>query len=873
MIELATFKCSLYSYDHSLISEYGNVTIIKNDVEQYWIRTDNNNDKRHIGWTWRISNETIFAYPPKMIYLSDTSSSSNKNDNTLEIEMEAELEIKGVNTNIQSHNMNHTSMFIVMRDEIDTKSILQLIYECNSISKLFFRLDILLRDSFFTSLYSELSTTVKQNYIGEYNNDITWIRKNENINEIYETFFDMILLLMGVRPLHDRYLHDENNDKDKVDKEKTNNNDENENNDSISSSNSGSSSSTTTTAKNKSKSAKLASFGFPYLSSILHSMVREIVDKTADANSHMNMIEMNVDKFLDLICSKDLLMHMKSIPREVQGQGKQGKLQSISDSLYLDSRDGIHNNGNSMYSSDPMSASDNTSSLSLEYAQLLSPSQCVYCQVHESESKNTLKLHPYVPHNFQGRPIYICVTCHSNWRAYRDAALEADALVYEGEVNEELCSVCSDSPSELVMCGNCPRSFCNGCIQEILTIAEQSVMNESEDWICMCCAPKKYSNRANTSSTISRSNNQLEYSNSTGSGTSSNDSKNKSNGKTENQKKRNKSLKRKDDSVTVTMKNRNDDCNHGSKPKTSTNNVSSSITTNGNSKDGDKNQSKKSYSSVANITSNMPALSSFNDAYYFEQYVSYLNKRGLSMMNMRELNKKKLKKQKQQQKSSKDKGKSKNKSDGNTAKEEVETDMMDPRETLGTEDFCYLCKDGGDLIECDHTTYSNAVISPSSSSSSSSQSKQIKIKAQRVTNSSHKIPIPCSCVKVYHQYCLSYLVPEDSEWNCPRHYCDACGSVNIFFMCKFCPISFCASCPKKFYDNYGLNRYISLDWSNYKSFYEELGYHDKDSSLNISLIVCENCINTMERCSSNSMQELFKVNSINHMNIKLLVGN
>ena len=45
MIELATFKCSLYSYDHSLISEYGNVTIIKNDVEQYWIRTDNNNDK------------------------------------------------------------------------------------------------------------------------------------------------------------------------------------------------------------------------------------------------------------------------------------------------------------------------------------------------------------------------------------------------------------------------------------------------------------------------------------------------------------------------------------------------------------------------------------------------------------------------------------------------------------------------------------------------------------------------------------------------------------------------------------------------------------------------------------------------------------
>lgn len=61
-----------------------------------------------------------------------------------------------------------------------------------------------------------------------------------------------------------------------------------------------------------------------------------------------------------------------------------------------------------------------------------------------------------------------------------------------------------------------------------------------------------------------------------------------------------------------------------------------------------------------------------------------------------------------------------------------------------TEDSCYLCKDGGKLIECDNN---------------------LRCKTR--------------CRKVYHEYCLNYTtkIRTNKEWVCPRHYCDMCGSV------------------------------------------------------------------------------------------------
>ena len=83
-----------------------------------------------------------------------------------------------------------------------------------------------------------------------------------------------------------------------------------------------------------------------------------------------------------------------------------------------------------------------------------------------------------------------------------------------------------------------------------------------------------------------------------------------------------------------------------------------------------------------------------------------------------------------------------------------------------TDDVCFLCKDGGDLIECDDFKHKNCD------------------KKRR-------------CKKVYHSYCLSYAVEDDDkEWKCPRHFCDSCGGVNLKYICKFCPLSICKSCPQ-----------------------------------------------------------------------------
>ena len=78
------------------------------------------------------------------------------------------------------------------------------------------------------------------------------------------------------------------------------------------------------------------------------------------------------------------------------------------------------------------------------------------------------------------------------------------------------------------------------------------------------------------------------------------------------------------------------------------------------------------------------------------------------------------------------------------------------KKSTATDDVCFLCKDGGDLIECDDS----------------------------------------KCRKVYHSYCLSYFVEDDGrDWRCPRHFCDYCGSVNLKYVCKFCPMSICKNCP------------------------------------------------------------------------------
>ena len=82
-----------------------------------------------------------------------------------------------------------------------------------------------------------------------------------------------------------------------------------------------------------------------------------------------------------------------------------------------------------------------------------------------------------------------------------------------------------------------------------------------------------------------------------------------------------------------------------------------------------------------------------------------------------------------------------------------------------TDDACFLCKDGGDLVECDCFYPSNR-------------------------NS--------RCLKTYHECCLGFKLQEDQEFRCMRHFCDICGETTLKYVCYFCPISLCANCPESF---------------------------------------------------------------------------
>uniref|UniRef100_K3WN06 RING-type domain-containing protein n=1 Tax=Globisporangium ultimum (strain ATCC 200006 / CBS 805.95 / DAOM BR144) TaxID=431595 RepID=K3WN06_GLOUD len=75
-----------------------------------------------------------------------------------------------------------------------------------------------------------------------------------------------------------------------------------------------------------------------------------------------------------------------------------------------------------------------------------------------------------------------------------------------------------------------------------------------------------------------------------------------------------------------------------------------------------------------------------------------------------------------------------------------------------SEDVCFCCKDGGELIECDWP------------------GDDLK---------------GAKCPKVYHEECLGYKVPENFLWKCPRHRCQTCGII-AKSSCRFCVTSYCA---------------------------------------------------------------------------------
>ncbi|KAM8938870.1 histone-lysine N-methyltransferase NSD2 isoform 2-T2 [Pelodytes ibericus] len=67
-----------------------------------------------------------------------------------------------------------------------------------------------------------------------------------------------------------------------------------------------------------------------------------------------------------------------------------------------------------------------------------------------------------------------------------------------------------------------------------------------------------------------------------------------------------------------------------------------------------------------------------------------------------------------------------------------------------SEDYCFRCNDGGELVLCDRKF----------------------------------------CTKAYHLSCLGLVKSPFGKWECPWHHCDVCGKASVTY-CSLCPNSFC----------------------------------------------------------------------------------
>lgn len=125
-----------------------------------------------------------------------------------------------------------------------------------------------------------------------------------------------------------------------------------------------------------------------------------------------------------------------------------------------------------------------------------------------------------------------------------------------------------------------------------------------------------------------------------------------------------------------------------------------------------------------------------------------------------------------------------------------------------TEDECFACKDGGELIECDNVRAaarghgaggvagsSLSAESPGSWAHGGSGGGGKGSKAGASGGPLRWSKAARRCGKVYHDYCLGFGVPDDDEsvkWCCPRHRCAQCGNDADGAMCRYCPTSLCA---------------------------------------------------------------------------------
>jgi hypothetical protein len=422
-----------------------------------------------------------------------------------------------------------------------------------------------------------------------------------------------------------------------------------------------------------------------------------------------------------------------------------------------------------------LKSSNRTNETTLHFLTL---ARCIYCDKRPIDVQTDLKIHPYVPIDAHLNVLYLCLPCHSNYSTYRQNAIKQKLLILPGEVNEEICACCSDSPSLLVLCSSCPRSFCEPCLVRILSTQEFSRMKTQSNWRCMCClvpqetmvtirqllshpssspstSPLHGRGVAITNSTLMSGLGEKNFASLEGKGSRLVSHAPTPAGKIT----PGKALDYKPPPGFTTspsnpprsLPSTRSDPPPPLPPWRSTGRQCApqpmqqlEVTdTEPHSRSTAKRQRRQleKEEAVASVTSPPsshsqrggkknrqsvplepsvplpPVEKSFDEVYYFCQYANYLD-------------------------------------DQSPTEEEGEDEVS-------TEDYCFLCKDGGELIECDH---------------------------RRKQAHQH-------CRKVYHSYCLGFQIEEDGcDWKCMRHYCGVCGLYNPNVSCRYCPNSSCEDC-------------------------------------------------------------------------------
>lgn len=359
-----------------------------------------------------------------------------------------------------------------------------------------------------------------------------------------------------------------------------------------------------------------------------------------------------------------------------------------------------------------------------------SNAKCFYCSVTSAmDCVRKFVVHPYVPQSSKSVPVVMCLICLENWKEYRDKAEFENELILADQVNEEICALCSDTPPELILCDVCPRSYCHNCLEKIVgPEAINDIVGPSvkSAWKCFPC-------RVGYIKTPPLSKSYWVYMD----GPSSSSSSGKSTGVRGKMNSASTKDPDKDEDLTLVFEKA---------PKPKRNIVAEGeylvkaqlstddYQTRGSSMKRDRISKNKLLADgdhvvppVASTTEVTPDVrpmpcttQSEAELFYFSQYVKYFDNLDADCSNH-------------------------------------------PSKKRETDDACYLCKDGGDLIVCDWKRNRGNL----------------------------------RCLKCYHETCLSYSIPDNQVWICMRHFCMSCGEKKLKYMCKFCSNSICADCPEK----------------------------------------------------------------------------